>query len=284
MSPRISRRLFILQVFLFTACRGSLKSIQTDKLTIGVVSYDAGEQTIEQYTGFNNYLSEKTGALVELQPTFNEAKALERINNQAWSLVFAPPGLAAIAIFEQQYIPLFPLSGVDNLRSILVVRKDSSVRDLKELNGQTVALGQLGSATGYYFPIFNLYGLTLAELLFAPTPKTALEWVAQGKVTAGALSREEFIAYSPQLSETEFHVLYTDPHKVPPGAVLIGPAVEGNFQEKIRDIMSETPSVLSQEVGYVPNGPVPDYKYMSTVVKRVRSIAAQVQQKPARLF
>ena len=253
-------------------------------MTIGVVSYDRGEQTIEQYTRFNSYLGEKTGALIQLEPTFNEAKALERINNQAWSLVFAPPGLAAIAIAQGQYLPLFPLKGVDNLRSILVVRKDSSIRDLKELNGQTVALGQPGSATGYYFPIYNLYGLTLAEILFAPTPKTILEWVAQEKVTAGALSREEFNVYSSELIQTEFHVLYTDPHNVPPGVVLIGATVERNLQERIRQVMSETPSVLAQEVGYVPNGPVPNYQFMTTVVKRVRSIAAHVQEKPARLF
>ena len=284
MSSMTSRRLFIIQLFLLTACMQKLKSIQNEKLTIGVVSYDEGQQTIEQYNRFNSYLGEETGALIELEPTFNEAKALERISNQAWSLVFAPPGLAAIAIAAKQYVPLFPLKGVNNLRSILVIRQDSSIRNLKELSGQTVALGQLGSATGYYFPLYNLYGLTLAELLFAPTPKTILEWVVQKKVTAGALSREEFDNYSSQLISSEFHVLYTDPHNVPSGVVLIGTAVERNLQEQIRAILSETPSVLAQEVGYIPNGSVPDYQFMITVVKRVQSIATHIQEKPARLF
>lgn len=283
MSSMTSRRLFIIQLFLLTACMQKLKSIQNEKLTIGVVSYDEGQQTIEQYNRFNSYLGEKTGALIELEPTFNEAKALERISNQAWSLVFAPPGLAAIAIAAKQYVPLFPLKGVNNLRSILVIRRDSSIRDLKDLSGQTVALGQPGSATGYYFPLYNLYGLTLAELLFAPTPKTILEWVVQKKVTAGALSKEEFDTYS-QLISSDFHVLHTDPHNVPSSVVLIGTAVEPNLQEQIRTILSETPSVLAQEVGYIPNGSVPDYQFMITVVKRVQSIATHVQEKPARLF
>lgn len=283
MSSKISRRLFI-QLFLLTACGGNSKPTQSDKLTIGVVSYGQGAQLIERYTDFNNYLSKETGALVDLEPTFNEAKALERINSQAWSLIFAPPGLAAIAISEQQYLPISPLSNVNNLRSIIVVRKDSSVRALEDLNGKIVALGQLGSATGYYFPIFNLYGLILAEIVVAPIPKTVLEWVAQGKVTAGALSREEFNVYSRQMSETEFRVLYTDPHIVPPGAVLIGPAIERNLQEQIRKVINDAPSVLAQEVGYVPNGTLPDYEYMTTVVKRVRSIATHIQEQPARLF
>lgn len=283
MSPKISRRLFV-QLFLLTACGSNSKPTQNDKLTVGVVSYGAGVQIIDQYANFNNYLSEKTGALVELEPTFNEAKALERIRNRAWSLIFAPPGLAAIAISEQQYLPIAPLSNVGNLRSVIVVRKDSSVRTLKDLNGKIVALGQLGSATGYYFPIFNLYGLTLAEIVTAPIPKTVMEWVAQGRVAAGALSREEFNFHSLQMTETEFRVLYTDPHPVPPGVILLGPTIERNLQEQIRKVIDETPSVLAQEVGYVPNGTLPDYKYMTTVVKRVKSIATHIQEKPARLF
>ena len=123
--------------------------------------------------------------------------------------------------------------------------------------------------------------------MFAPTPKTVLELVAQGKATAGALSKEEFNSYS-QSSQTEFRVLYTDPHYVPPGVVLIGPTIERNHQEQIRQVMSQAPSALAQEVGYIPNGPLPDYKYMISVVDRVNSIfdhgAAPTRLKPALLF
>lgn len=263
-------------------------SSKGEELLIGLVSYDEGQEAINRYTKFNNYLGEKTGSLVRLEPTFNETQALERIHSREWSLVFAPPGLAAIAIAQNQYLPLFPLRGINNLRSILVVPKASPIRNLKELQGKTVALGKPGSATGYYFPIYNLYGLTLGEIMFAPTPKTVLEWVAQGKATAGALSMEEFLSYSPQLSQTEFRVLYTDPHYVPPGVVLIGPTIERNRQEQIRKVISEAPSVLAQSAGYVPNGPLPDYQYMISVVERVNSIfdggSAPIRLKPARLF
>jgi len=284
MSLRFSRRSFLFQLLLFlTACGGKSTQGQGDELIVGVVSYDEGQEAINRYTNFTNYLGEETKSLIRLEPTFNENKALERIRSHGWSLVFAPPGLAAIAIAQEQYLPLFPLEGVNNLRSVLVVRKDNPIRSLKELQNKTVALGQLGSATGYYLPLYNLYGLTLTELLLAPTPKTVLEWVAEGKAAAGALSKNEFDTYSQQLSETQFSVLYTDPHKVPPGAVLIGPDIERNRQEQIRRVMGEAPSVLTQEAGYVPNSPAPNYRYMITVVERVKSISTQVEEKPARL-
>lgn len=272
MPLRTSRRLFFVQLLLLTACGVTSIPNQGEELIIGVVSYDEGEETINRYTNFINYLGSKTGAVVRLEPTFNENKAIERIQSRAWSLVFAPPGLAAIAIAQNQYLPLFPLEGVANLRSILVVRQDSPIQQLKDLQGQTVALGQRGSATGYYFPIYNLYGLTLSKVMFAPTPKTVLEWVAQGKATAGALSIAEFNSYRSQFSQTEFRVFYTDPHYVPPGVVLIGPIIERNRQEQIRLVMSEAPSILAQEAGYITNGPLPDYQYMIAVVERVRAI------------
>jgi phosphonate transport system substrate-binding protein len=224
------------------------------------------------------------GARIEIEPAFNETLAINRIEAKEWSLVFAPPGLAAIAIAYHQYVPLFPLQDAGNLRSILVVRQDSPVRDLKALEGQTIVLGKQGSATGYYFPLYNLYGLTLAEILFAPTPKTVLEWVTQGKATAGAISQQEFNLYSSQLDSAQLRVLFTDPRNVPPGSVLIAPTIERNREEYIRRVMSNTPAALTQEVGYSPDRSVPDYRYMISVVKRVKSIATHVREKPARLI
>ncbi len=281
---RFSRRFFLFNLlgFTFTACQSPKKF--EGALTVGVINYGGGEQIINQYAKFNNYLGEKTNAYIQLDPAFNENRAVERLKARAWSLVFAPPGLAAIAIARYQYLPLFPLIGINNLRSIFVVRKDNPITELKQLQGKVVALGQLGSATGYYFPLYNLYGTTLADILFAPTPKAALELVAQGKAIACAVSESELSLYGSQLASTEFRILFKDPHYVPLGVVLIGPNVERNRQEFIRKVMSDAPSGLAQEVGYVPNGQVPDYRYMISVVDRVSSITSQLQNKPVRLF
>ena len=281
---RFPRRLFLFNLLglTFAACQSPKEFEGT--LTIGVINYGGGEQIIKQYAKFNSYLGEKTNSYIQLEPAFNENRAVERLQARAWSLVFAPPGLAAIAIARHQYVPLFPLIGISNLRSIFVVRKDNPISDLKQLQGQTVALGQLGSATGYYFPLYNLYGTTLAQILFAPTPKAGLELVAQGKAIACAVSEAELALYGSQLGPTEFRILFKDPHYVPLGVVLIGPSVERNRQEFIRKVMSDAPSGLAQEVGYISNGQVPDYKYMISVVDRLSSITSQLEKKPVRLF
>jgi phosphonate transport system substrate-binding protein len=229
---------------------------------------------------------------VQIEPAFNESKALERIKAQAWSLVFAPPGLAAIAISQYQYTALLPLAGITNLRSILVVRKDRTFPDLQSLTGKKLAIGQPGSATGYYFPIYNLYGLTLAELIVSSTPKATLEAVAQGRADVGALSLQEFNTYKNDIQQAEFRILFADRHKVPTGAILVSPTVEVKLQDAIQQILYNTPSTIAQEAGFIPHGTVSDYKYMISVVDRVRSIfpadqsqtAALLTQKPVRLF
>ncbi|WP_026082720.1 phosphate/phosphite/phosphonate ABC transporter substrate-binding protein [Mastigocladopsis repens] len=283
MSSQLSRRLFILQVLLFTSACAREETANQLELVIGVISYGEGKQAIERFARFREYLGKKARALIQLEPAFNEKIAIERIQHRSWSLVFAPPGLAAIASANYQYLPIFPLQMEGNSRSVFVVRKDSPVRQLKDLQGKTVALGQPGSATGYYFPLYNLFGLTLAEILFAPTPETVLEWVAQGKAAAGAISLEEFNLYRTKLGNA-FRILFFDSQNVPPGAVLIGPDVERNRQERIRDYMRDAPPNLVQDVKYLPNAEAPDYQNMISVVKRVTSIAARLNSKPVRLF
>ncbi|MDJ0596678.1 MAG: PhnD/SsuA/transferrin family substrate-binding protein [Pleurocapsa sp. MO_226.B13] len=277
MPLRLSRRSLFLQSILLAV--SACKSVQKNSapLLIGVIDYERNEQTINRYTSFNRYLSSVLKAHIEIEPTFNERKALERIESQAWSLVFAPPGVAAIAIDDFQYIPIFPLQeDVTNLRSIFIVDNNSPIWELKQLEGKTVALGQVGSTTGYYFPVYNLYGLTLAEVLLAPTPKTIVEWVARKKVTAGALSTKEFNLYSPQFSQTEFRVLYTDSHPVPPSSILLAPTVDRTYQDRIIEVMRDAPPDVVQQAGYIPNASVPNYEYMISVVQRVRAIATDL--------
>jgi phosphonate transport system substrate-binding protein len=290
MQLKTSRRLFLTGLFL--ASCGVRRSIDREQLTIGIVDYGLAKQSSDRFDRFRQYLAEKLQSSVQIEPTFNEIKALERIRAQAWSLVVAPPGLAAIAMSQYQYSSLVPLEGIEDLRSVLVVRKDSPYQDLRSLAGKKLAIGQPGSATGYYLPLFNFYGLTLAELIVTSTPQATLTAVAQGTADVGALSLQEFNRRQPEVGQPELRILFTDPHRVPNGAILISSTVEAKRQDAIRQVLKDTPSTVAREASFIPTGTVPDYKYMISVVDRVRSIfpadqaqtAALLSQKPVRLF
>ncbi|PAX53472.1 phosphate/phosphite/phosphonate ABC transporter substrate-binding protein [Brunnivagina elsteri] len=285
MTSLFSRRSFILQMlFLMAACEAQKTSTKQLELVVGVVKYGDATKIIEKFSRFRTYLGEKTQTVVQLEPTFNENAAIERIKHQSWSLIFAPPGLAALAKSNYKYDPIFPLEIDINSRAILIVHKDSKLQEIKDLQSKVIALGTPGSAAGYYFPLYNLYGLTLKEVLFAPTPKTILEWVSQKKVEAGALSLEEFNLYRTQFPNTDFRILFTDPKIVPAGSILIGENVDRTQKDLIHKYLREASPVLIQELGYVPNGKIPDYSHMISVIQRVAPLDKLLHSQPVRLF
>jgi phosphonate transport system substrate-binding protein len=266
-----------LGLWLGGCARGS--SDPSGRLVIGTVSYDTGN-TLDKYERFREYLAGQTRAIVELEPAFNELAAVEQIQRRVWSLVFASPGLAAIAIGTQQYIPLFTMQGINNLRSVIVVRDESQIQALGDLANQVIALGEPGSAAGYYLPLYDLYGLTLAEVRLAPTPKTVLEWLNEGAIAAGALSEDDFQTYRNQFRDTKFRVLHTS-RPIPPGAVLLAPTVERNQQQQIETAMQQAPSNIIGDSGYIPNVPLPDYSQLIELVEKVQPIEARIREKPA---
>lgn len=271
------RRFFLLNIlFLVTAC-ATAETPNLRELSIGLVSYDEGYRSIERYSALTDYLGAKLKTIIELEPVYNEVKALEQIKRKIWSIVFAPPGLAAIAISQEQYLPLFSLEGLEKVRSVIVVLQESPIQQLPDLAGKAIALGEPGSATGYYLPLYNLYGITLDKVRFAPTPKTVLEWIENKEVAAGALSLAELQRYSSEFGKTKFRILYTDGHYVPPGAILLGPTVERNQQEQIRTALQSAPPAIVEAAGYLPNAKVPDYKFMIEVVEKARAIAERIK-------
>lgn len=282
MSSRHLRLILILLLsgMVSVSCNSEAELSSLHELTIGVVSYDEGDRSLERYEPLQQYLAEQTKAIVEIEPAYNELQALEQIHRKKWEIVFAPPGLAAIAIDQDLYLPLFTLEEFDSeRRSMLVVREDSPIRTLLDLNGKVVALGEPGSAAGYYLPIYDLYGITLAEARFAPTPKTALQWLNDGEVEASALSVGDFDRYKGEFP-TNYRILHTS-RWIPPGLVLLGPTVERNLQEQIEQAMRNAPSSITADTGYVPTAPLPNYSLFTELVNKVLPLREQVQQRPA---
>ncbi|NJP19205.1 MAG: phosphate/phosphite/phosphonate ABC transporter substrate-binding protein [Hydrococcus sp. CRU_1_1] len=277
------KRFFLLSILIFSMGCQSETSAPGD-LSIGVVSFGENERSLEQYSKLEEYLGRELKSLVDLEPTYNEIKAIAAIEKKSWDIVFAPPGLAAIAISQSKYVPLFPLEGGLKNRSVVVVLKDSSIQNMRELAGKTLTLGQPGSATGYYLPIYNLYGLTLSEVRFAATPQAVLKAIADREVDAGAMSLAEFNQYRSNFPGERFRILFNDIHEVPNGSVLVSPDLLPSERDKIKEALSEVSPAIAASAGYITSAPPPDYQYLIEVVERVAPIAERIKQKPAPLY
>ena len=268
---QLKRIFLIIVIFAISACdRPQETSIK--RLSIGVVSYGSNNESLRKYADFKQYLGTRQNSMIELEPTYNEVRALSQIASKKWDLVFAPPGLAAIAISQYNYEPLVPLEGTDKTRSVIITKSDSKAEDRQDLAGQTIALGQKGSATGYYLPIFNLYGLNFKEVVYASTAKDVLELLNNDKVTVGALSLAEFNVLKRNYEANQFKIVHLDRHNIPPGAVLVSDRLERNQQEQIRIVLKETPSFIASNAGYLTSGEMPNYSYLVEVIERVQEV------------
>ncbi|NJM70358.1 MAG: phosphate/phosphite/phosphonate ABC transporter substrate-binding protein [Scytonema sp. RU_4_4] len=274
----------VLMGLLGTGCSSKQEDINSEKLTVGVVSYGEGAVSIDKYERFKDYIAKQTHSIVELEPAYNELQALEQIQRKNWEIVFAPPGLAAIAISKELYTPLFSMEGTSRRqRSLLIVRDDKPIKKIADLANKTVALGIVGSATGYYVPLYDLYGLTLAQIRFAPTPKTVLQWLSEDSVDAGALSQTDFELYQREFSTTKFRILHTS-RSIPPAVVLLAPTVERNQQQQIQKAMNQAPGDIVADAGYIPAAGVPNYEQFIKLIDKVRPLEAQVKKTPAVLL
>ena len=274
----------VIIVLMLTGCNRVEEDV-LKRLIVGVVSYGASARSnMENYSELEDYLSNQLNSIIELEPAFNEIRASAQIAQQRWDLVFAPPGLAAIAIYHHRYEPIIPLEGLEKLRSVIVVNADSRFQTKAELAGETIALGQEGSATGYYLPIYNLYGLSFAEVRFAPTPKTSLEWLDSQEVAASALSLQEFNQHRKNYKHDRFRIIDIDSHPIPAGAILLANKIEPERKEQIKSTLAQTPSHIAASAGFLPNEQIPQYEYLVDVIERVLPISERIKEQPARLY
>lgn len=274
----LKNKLCVLLGVILVGCTPS-EEISIQKITIGVVSYGEGIKLIDRYEPLQNYLATQTNTIVELEPAYNEIQALEQIQRHNWSLVFAPPGLSAIALSQESYFALFPVTKINKPeKSVFVVLKNSPLQKLSDLSEQVIALGKPGSAAGYYLPLYDLYGLTLQEIKSAPTPKQVLQLVQEGKVVAGALSETEFKRYQAEFS-AQFRILHQS-RPIPSGLVILAPNVAQNEQANIIKAMNNAPEKMIQDLGYIPNAAIPDYQEFIKLVTKVKPLEKKIRQTP----
>ncbi len=272
----------ILIVLTLFGCQS--QQLPPDRITLGIVGFEKNEQQEEKYGELKTYLEKELNSIIELEPNYNERQAMLQIDRNVWDVVFASSGLAAIATSHSTYSPILSLEGGLINRSVFVVIEESQIKSISDLNGKTVALGQPGSATGYYFPLYNLYGLTLAQIRLAASPKQALEWISQGEVAAAAMSLDQFTRYRTTVPQTKFRVLSQDIHQVPSGAILVSNNLSQIQKEALVNVLNNAPPMISASVGYLPNAPAPDYQDFIEVIEKITPMTDQVEKQPAVLY
>ncbi len=260
-------RLLALILLIFFITAAFKKSLAQERVfTIGVVPQFTPVEIYERWGPLVKELENRTGLKFELKtyksiPEFEKAFLKGELD-----FVFMNPYHQVMAYKAQKYIPLVrdktPLTG------ILVVRRDSPVKEVKDLDGKVIA-----------FPAPNAFAASLYmralltenfKISFTPeyvkTHDNVYRQVILGKAQAGGGVNNTFLR-QPEEVKRELRILYETPSAAP-HPLSVHPRVPKEVRDKVKKVildMANEPSMkaLLDRV-QMPN-PVPadyarDYK------------------------
>ncbi len=160
----------------------------------------ASEEGLARYCRWKpitDYLSEVSGIALNLEIVEDHSSIRKGLETNLYDLALVDPVWYVILSERGLCMPLVrPVTlGRDTFRSLLIVHRDSIIRDTADLTSATIALtGSRESALGYYIPLVLLdaNGLrsstTSATILLSDTFLSILKGVAYGKLEAGFVS------------------------------------------------------------------------------------------------
>ena len=189
---------------------------------------------------------------VQLEPVLSPEQARLRLQSGDWDLAFLPPGLTALALEQGgSYGLVRQLGRSSNAKSQMLVRVDSGFETRGDLRGRRLGLLPRGSLTGFYLPLFNLYGLRFSEVHYALSYAELLAMLTNGEV--------DVIAWDGSLpiDSTRLKVLHEDSHVIPLGALALSQSLLQSDHQPFLRQLDENVTQLPPSLGYA-SGVIPE--------------------------
>jgi serine/threonine-protein kinase len=176
-------------------------------------------------------------------------EVIKQLQDQNWDIVFTLLPMLSVEAEQNDYIfvaRMFP--DIENIRSVFLVRSDSSIQSIKDLNNKKIALGSYDSVPLFYMPLYYLYGLTM-ELERDKSPKEIIDKITSGSVDVGVamdLTWERATKNNPTLSQTLRAIALDDAgnfssRPIPMAGVYLSPKLTHSEQKLLEQMISNTP-------------------------------------------
>jgi len=225
-------------------------------IVLGAVS-DNPAKKIKAYQPLADYLAAHLGqfgvAAGEVKVAPDQDTMIKWLKDGTVDLFFDSPYTAMIMNDQAgaQIILRSWKGGVDEYNSVILVRKDSGIKSLADLNGHVVALDDPTSTTAYMLPLAYMIegGLKMVEVtsadssvpadetgyLFAIGQDNVTAWLATDKVQAGAFSNEDLKDVPPDVMDTLAVLVETE--KLPRYLALARPGMDQAELEAIKALL-----------------------------------------------
>ncbi len=167
-----------------------------NEIVLGVVPEQNIFRQIERYAPIGQYLSATIGRSVRLKVFTAYQEALGALDSGDIEGAFLGSLSAAMAIKGKGALALArpeSLDGSSTYHGLLFVRKDSGIRDARDMKGTRFVFVSRATTAGYALPLFYFrkhgikdYSAYFRETYFAGTHEGAIRDVLEGKADVGA--------------------------------------------------------------------------------------------------
>lgn len=258
------------------------KDLASSTLVIGVLG------SLESYQMLTDYLQvnlndDLMSVIVEGGFDISYQDAKDQISLQRWDLVFAYSPMISMAARDNNYQwvgRMFPDSP-SYYQSSLFVRTDSSINSISDINPTHIlALGNFGSASSFYRPIYDLYGKSVRVTMNHRSAQIK-DLVLSGNADIGASS------LTAVQEEPELKIIHVSTD-IPGSGLYISPNLAPTDRAKLTQLLLNAPPEIrdQREGANYGEGVEPDWEEFRRISLRVEEIiqCRTFEEDPVPLF
>jgi ABC transporter, phosphonate, periplasmic substrate-binding protein len=263
--------------------------VSVDALKIGILTepreYKALQIYLEDELVVNNYWrflqGDRLNITINGDKTLKYEEAKKRIEKQDWDIAFTYSPMISIAAKENNYsyvARMFPESQ-SYYRSALFVKRDSKIKDIANLiSNNAIALGSIRSASGFFVPLYDLYGKTLT-IKTGNSNAEIIKMVESGTVDIGATIFNRQLKQNPRIRIIRIS------RDIPGAGVYISARLSKLDQIAIAKVLLNVPAELQKNSNYGA-GIELNYKEFTEITNKVNPIVKclDFSKSPVRIF
>ncbi|HTM07666.1 MAG TPA: putative selenate ABC transporter substrate-binding protein [Verrucomicrobiae bacterium] len=174
---------------------GSARAQGQKELRISAIPDENPQELLRIYQPFADYLAKATGLPVKFTPVVDYPATVEGLAAGKLDMVWYGGLTSVQAARMAKGAKRIAMRKEDSeFKSQFITRKDTGIRDLKDLKGKTFSFGNVASTSGHLMPRYYLVKAGInpekdfSKFSFSGAHDATAAWVEAGRVDAGALN------------------------------------------------------------------------------------------------
>ena len=182
-------------LFLSTLYVGNVLAQATKELRLSAIPDENPQEMLRIYTPFTDYLAKEIGVAVKFTPVVDYAATVEGLAANRLDMVWYG-GLTSVQAAKQAKGAHRIIMRKEDaeFKSYFITRKETGIKNLKDLKGKTFTFGSVSSTSGHLMPRYYLLKAGInpekdfSKFSFSGAHDATAAWVEAGQVDAGALN------------------------------------------------------------------------------------------------